>query len=155
MEFEVHGVNFFHSEGLSHHLSSWLDFLVHPLTLRTDLYISFLSRVTLTGGVETILVRPLLSNFHFHLFFFSLESPIAKALGSPFPIFALTLPKEFTELGEITYLSLSHCQLTAIPEYLGLALFSSPQHCVSIFNLSLFIQYDRSLSKLDRVGSFK
>jgi len=119
-------------------IASCLDFLVHPLTLRTDLYISFLSGVTLTGGVKTILPHPLLSYFHFHLFFFSLASPIAKALGSPCPIFALTLPEEFTELGEVTYLSLSHCQLTAIPEYLGLALFSSPRHRMLIFNLSIY-----------------
>jgi len=154
LEFEVCDFTFFHSEGLSHNGILLDFFLVHPLTLRIDLYISFLSGVTLTGGVETILVRPLLSNFHFHLFFFSLESPIAKALGSPFPIFAMTLPEEFTELGEITYLSLSHCQLTAIPEYLSLALFPH----LDIVDQSptfLFIHYDGSLSELDWVGPFK
>ena len=45
------------------------EFLVHPLTLRTDLYSSFLLGVTRTGGVKTILIRPLLSNFYFHLYF--------------------------------------------------------------------------------------
>ena len=139
-------------------IESGLDFLVHSLTLRTDLYSSFLSGVTLTGGVETILAHPLISNFHFHLFFFSLESPIAKALGSPFPIFALTLPKEFTELGEITYLSLSHCQLTGIPEYLGLALFSLPRHRLSISNLSFYLStmIDRfpNLTRLDLSNNF-
>ena len=137
LEFEVCDFTFFHFQALSH--NNILFRLFCTSADITDRSLHFL----LVGShsyrrCEDNSPAPIAFIFSLPFIFFSLESSIAKALGSPFPIFALTLPMEFTELGEVTYLSLSHCQLTAIPEYIGLALFSSPQHRLSISNLSIY-----------------
>jgi len=131
-------------------IASGLDFLVHSLTLRTDLYSSFLSGVTLTGGVETILAHPLLSNFHFHLYF------LVRITDSQGPwIFLSNLchdsPKEFYRTWRCRlslFITLPPDEYPRISRFL--ALTSSIDLQPILLNHS-----DRSFSKLDRVGSIK
>jgi len=56
-----------------------------------------------------------------YFFFFPFpESPLAIALNVPCNVFAATIPEKFIAITEITSLSLTNSNLTALPESLGL-----------------------------------
>jgi len=62
--------------------------------------------------------------FYFFVIIFYLESPLAVALKVPCNVFAASFPERFTTITEITSLSLTSSNLTALAEFLGLLLLS-------------------------------
>jgi hypothetical protein len=106
--------------------------------LRLDFLVTTPPKLTWQQYVDYLDGKAILQQYHDYLQGkkFMRDSTLAKHLGVPVSVFATTVPETFSGPNEITLLSLSHCELTSLPENLGNFFFFLPSF--SFFPSSLY-----------------